>query len=164
MRCEICGEVIRGRAYTITTDRATLIVCGRCASRFRGEVAEYVPARRRASFTPRPRPKPRLTPPEPEYDIIDDFPERIREAREAMGLTRELLARMVGEKESTIRRIETGSLIPSLSLARKLERALKIILVEEVAASVRESGAEPSRFELTLGDIAELKRRDEEKE
>ena len=75
-----------------------------------------------------------------------------------MGLTRELLATMVGEKVSTIRRIETGTLEPTVTLAKKLEKILKIKLVEvyeEEEISSRKSYSE--EFEPTLGDLVEFK-------
>jgi len=91
-------------------------------------------------------------------EIVDDYAEKIREARERIGLTREVLAAMVGEKVSTIRRIESGKLAPTIQLARKLERVLKIKLVEayEESEEYRYSEGE-EEFELTLGDIVEFK-------
>ena len=91
-------------------------------------------------------------------EIVEDYAERIKDAREKMGLTRELLATMVGEKVSTIRRIETGTLEPTVTLAKKLEKVLKIKLVEvyeEEEISSRKSYSE--EFEPTLGDLVEFK-------
>lgn len=92
-------------------------------------------------------------------EIVDDYAERIRNARIAMGLSREILAQMLKEKESTLRRIELGDLIPSIPLARKIEKILKITLIEEVNITTGEYKS--SSLELTLGDIAKIKRRSE---
>jgi len=64
--------------------------------------------------------------------------------------------RIVGEK--VIKRIEAGTLVPSIELARRLERVLGVKLLEPVAELEEEEemgGRE--RFQLTLGDIAELR-------
>jgi len=132
-------------------------VCRRCASRLKAPKLE-MPAKK---SVPAKVLKPKRTYREPivEYEVVEDFAERIKEAREAMGLTRELLARLVGEKESTIRRIESGTLIPNLDLARKLERALKIVLVVESPLYGYEESSKEERYELTLGDIVKIKKR-----
>ena len=161
MRCEICGIEIRGTAYKVVIDGATLIACRKCALRNPSAVVGYIGARthrgpRRAPLrTSSPRRMPRYTVVE---EIVDDYAEKIREARERIGLTREVLAAMVGEKVSTIRRIESGKLAPTIQLARKLERVLKIKLVEayEESEEYRYSEGE-EEFELTLGDIVEFK-------
>ena len=159
MKCEICGGDVVGRPYQVVVDGVKLLVCRRCAERLRGPKRE-VPLRR---LTAAPRRLPRRAPPRmpgAEYEVVEDFAERVREAREAMGLTRELLARMVGEKESTIRRIEDGTLIPSLDLARKLERALRVVLVvESSSAEELGEGYKGGGYELTLGDVARIRRR-----
>jgi len=155
MKCEICGSDIKGKAYKVIIDRATLIACEKCAKRYK--VSYEIPTKpiikkRTSTFY---KPRARFT----EYEIVDDFAERIREAREAMGLTRELLAQMVGEKESTIRRIESGTLIPDINLARKLERVLKIVLVVESSLYYGEEGYSSKKYELTLGDIIRIKKK-----
>jgi len=164
LRCEICGVEIRGTANKVVIDGATLIACRKCAMRNPSAVVGYVSPQQRSGGGPRytvprrvstVRRIPRSTIVE---EVVDDYAERIREARERMGLTREVLAAMVGEKVSTIRRIESGRLAPTIQLARKLERVLKIKLVE-----VYEEGEEygygegEEEFELTLGDIVEFK-------
>jgi len=94
---------------------------------------------------------------EENYEVVEDYAERIREAREEMGLTREILARMVGEKESTIRRIESGKLTPSIDLAKKLERVLKITLLQPVSEGLEALREEGEEYYLTLGDVVEFK-------
>ncbi|WP_243681121.1 helix-turn-helix domain-containing protein [Vulcanisaeta souniana] len=44
---------------------------------------------------------------------------------------RDVLAKVIGVKESILKRIEDGQLIPDIELARKLEKALGISLLRE---------------------------------
>lgn len=88
------------------------------------------------------------------YEFVDDLGNVVRRAREARFLTREQLAEMVGEKVSTIRRIENNELKPSFELARKLERVLKVKLLVEATDDVLERAmSRAQRRGLTLGDV-----------
>ena len=62
--------------------------------------------------------------------VVADYARIIRKAREKKGITQKDFARMINEKESLIHKIETGSFTPAIDLAQKLERYLKIALVE----------------------------------
>ncbi|RLE61550.1 MAG: TIGR00270 family protein [Thermoprotei archaeon] len=160
LRCELCGREIRGVAYKVVIDRAEMIVCSRCA---RGRTVVKVinfnkpffsKERRGANLRYKPKVRREII-----EEIVEDYAQRIKEARERMGLTRELLATMVGEKESTIRRIEAGTLQPTINLAKKLEKVLKIKLIEvyeeeDLLGGEYRGGGE---YELTLGDIVEFK-------
>ncbi len=165
MRCEICGTEIRGTAYKVVIDGAALVVCRKCAMRNPSAVVGYVEPSPPRAATGRVASVPRrLKRPRPRYriveEIVEDYAERVRRARERLGLTREVLATMVGEKVSTIRRIEAGTLEPTIDLARKLEKVLKIQLVEVYEEGEEEfgyEGGESEEFELTLGDIVEFK-------
>ncbi len=157
VRCELCGREIRGVAYKVIVDRAELIVCPSCA---RGKhvvsVIDFSKPQRRGTYRRMGMRRSRRS--ELIEEIVDDYATRIREAREKMGLTREVLATMVGEKESTIRRIESGKLQPTIKLARKLEKVLKIKLVETYTEEELYGGGEGgSDYELTLGDIVEFR-------
>ena len=155
MRCELCGEEIRGRAYLGVVDRAELILCGKCVKR---ATKVYGPIEQRKTVQPKtvrraPKGRQRVV-----EEIVDDFADIVREARERTGLTRDALAAMAGVKVSVIRRIEEGTLVPPVDLARKLERILKVKLVEESfeEPQPKSTGVE-TRWEQTLGDIAIFK-------
>jgi putative transcription factor len=61
---------------------------------------------------------------------------------------------MVGEKVSTIRRIENNELKPSFELARKLEKVLKVKLLVEATDEVFERVVtRAQRRGLTIGDV-----------
>ena len=63
--------------------------------------------------------------------IMDDYPAKVKSAREKTGLTQEEFARKLNEKESTIQKIETGNLRPPIALARKIEKIINIKIIEE---------------------------------
>ncbi|MHB9303159.1 multiprotein bridging factor aMBF1 [Thermofilum pendens] len=156
VRCEICGREIRGPAYRVRVEGAELIVCSQCA---KGKTvigvltfSQGAPSKPRTAVTRRRRGG------EVEEIIVENYGEIIRSARERMGWTRDVLAAMVGEKESTIRRIEAGQLEPTIDLARKLEKVLKVKLIEELTDYGDYS--EDYGYEgVTLGDIAEFRDR-----
>src|SRR5687768_10905379 len=54
-----------------------------------------------------------------------DIGRRVREAREALGMQRTVLARRVGVAENTIYRIETGKRTPSIELLEGIARELR---------------------------------------
>ena len=88
------------------------------------------------------------------YEFVDDLGNVVRRAREARFLTREQLAEMVGEKVSTIRRIENNELKPSFELARKLEKVLKVKLLVEATDEVFERVVTRAQQRgLTIGDV-----------
>lgn len=74
----------------------------------------------------------RSLPPVPEsLQLAEDYGTIVRQAREKLGLTQSELAMQIAEKLSVIKKIETGRLKPDERLAHKLERALKVKLLEE---------------------------------
>ena len=129
--CELCGRPAQ-ELFRVVIEGAVLRVCSRCKIS-----GKPLPERRVA---PRRRPVPLREPPELSWEIDPEYPRLVREARERAGLTREELARLIGEKESVVRRIERGELKPSLALARKLEHALK---VEIIRPSLEREEVEP---------------------
>ena len=60
--------------------------------------------------------------------IVEDFGDRIKKARENMGLSREDLAKLVGIKVSLLAKIENNELLPEDRIRKKLEKVLKIKL------------------------------------
>lgn len=159
MNCEICGKNIVGRSSQISIERSLLIVCEEC-SRF-GVAVD----RRTASKIERSIPKPgpmKVVPPKlrkrdrfEEFVLVNGFGDVIRRAREGVRMTREDLARKLGEKDSVIRRIESGEMYPTSELTLKIEHLLKISLKATVDSSIKGSAPTPSN--LTLGDVAILK-------
>ncbi|WP_253736546.1 multiprotein bridging factor aMBF1 [Halohasta salina] len=89
-------------------------------------------------------------------ELAGDYDDRIREAREAEGLTQEELADDLNEKASLIRKLERGDILPSDDVKAKLEKKLDITLTEgaDVGDTEWSSGSGQS---MTLGDVVERK-------
>jgi putative transcription factor len=89
---------------------------------------------------------------EESWELVDDYPERIRKGREAKGWKQEVLGAKINEKHNVISRVEAGSLKPTDDLVRKLEKALSIVLMEKVPLIKAEPKAVSGKT-LTLGDL-----------
>lgn len=63
-------------------------------------------------------------------ELVYDYDDRLRKAREQAGMSQEELANSVGEKTSMIQRLENGRSLPSEDVRRKLETELDIELTE----------------------------------
>ncbi|MEM4731390.1 MAG: multiprotein bridging factor aMBF1 [Sulfolobales archaeon] len=161
----MCGRlVLRREMKVIYVENVKLSVCQSCYSRLaRGDVAREIEEATKAQ-TRRPRVSSDKKPEErvlDEYEVVPDYADRVRQARERLGLTQKALADMVKESENTIKRIESGRLVPTIALARKLESVLSIKLLEPVVDSAQAQLPNPAKMkELTLGDIVSLKKRE----
>jgi len=89
-------------------------------------------------------------------ELVADYDDLIREARESRGLTQEELAGDLNEKASLIRKLERGDILPSDDVQSKLEKKLEITLTEgtDVGDTEWSSGSSGS---MTLGDVVERK-------
>ncbi len=89
-------------------------------------------------------------------ELAGDYDDRIREARESLGLTQEELAGDLNEKASLIRKLERGDILPSDEVMGKLEKKLEITLTEgtDIDDTEWSSGSSGS---MTLGDVVERK-------
>ncbi|MEM1892420.1 MAG: multiprotein bridging factor aMBF1 [Sulfolobales archaeon] len=161
----MCGRlVLRREMKVIYVENVKLSVCQSCYSRLaRGDVAREIEEATKAQ-TRRPRVSSDKKPEErvlDEYEVVPDYADRVRQARERLGLTQKALADMVKESENTIKRIESGRLVPTIALARKLESVLSIKLLEPVVDSAQAQLPNPAKMkELTLGDVVSLKKRE----
>ncbi|WP_229122881.1 multiprotein bridging factor aMBF1 [Halapricum desulfuricans] len=91
-------------------------------------------------------------------EVVQDYDERIRSARESAGLSQEDLAKELNEKASLIRKLEHGETLPSDDVQRKLEQKLGIDLSEGAAPDEDtdwEGGSATGEY--TLGDVVERK-------
>jgi len=70
--------------------------------------------------------------PQFEEMVIENYSKVIKEAREKAGLDHKELGQKVAERESVLSRVETGGITPDLVLAKKLQKALNIKLIEKV--------------------------------
>jgi putative transcription factor len=89
-------------------------------------------------------------------EVVTDYDDRIRSAREDRGLSQEELANELNEKASLIRKLERGDVLPSDDVQRELERELDISLSEGSGGEDAEwSGG--SSTTTTLGDVVKRK-------
>ncbi len=91
-----------------------------------------------------------------DYEYVEDFGALVRRARESMGLSQDELASLVKEKATVIRKIEQGELHPPIELARRLEKVLKIRIIQEVEEEippVKISRGQPGNATYTLEDL-----------
>jgi len=160
MQCELCGARIQGPPKTVRIEGALLDVCAQCA-KYGTEV--QMPKKVEGRGKPvagRPAPAPvrrrRDVLDMIEGEIVDDYGERIRNARMERGWSQKDLAMELKEKELLIKKIEKGDLIPEDVLRIKLERTLNIRLIDtsEETSEKKKGG----RVVPTLGDVISIKK------
>lgn len=93
--------------------------------------------------------------------IVSDYAILIKNTREKLGLKQEELAKKIAEKKGSIHKLESGRMKPSLAQARKIEKFLKISLVEAVELGDSDAKnlvkAGDSSEGLTIGDMIKKK-------
>ncbi|HWQ16376.1 MAG TPA: multiprotein bridging factor aMBF1 [Sulfolobales archaeon] len=167
--CEMCGKEIPLRASVeVRIEGAVMRICPSCFARYsagRGakidREKEQTTTRVEKPLPPPPKKQPRRERIE-RYEIVKDYHERIRSARESMGLTTKDLAIRIRESENIVKRIESGKLIPPIELARRIENVLKIqLVVPAVDQEIEEkaAGKTGKDIDLTLGDIVQVKKK-----
>jgi putative transcription factor len=147
--CEVCGE--EEAEFIVLIEGAKLHVCRDCAKRGRILAREAPPPKAAVAFAKEPARA------ESELELVADYAEKIRSARERMKLNIDVLAELVKEKESYLRRIEAGKALPSEELARRLEKELGIQLFESVSSSSAAAQSDKPG-EITLGDMVVVKK------
>ena len=73
-----------------------------------------------------------------EGDIVEDYADRVRNARMEKGLSQKDLALQLMVRELLIKKIEKSGLIPEEEVRKKLEKALGIKLVDILTSDSRE--------------------------
>ncbi|MCQ8893880.1 MAG: multiprotein bridging factor aMBF1 [Methanolinea sp.] len=160
MQCEMCGGRIHGNPKTIRVEGAVLEVCAQCA-RYGTEVQAPQKPGPRAGAVPRAPVAGTQRRKKDVFDliegeIVEDYGERIRNARMERGWSQKELALQLKEKELLIKKIEKGDLIPEDDVRRKLEKALNIRLIDSPdEESAKKTGG---KVVPTLGDVISLKK------
>lgn len=93
-------------------------------------------------------------------EVAPDYDDRIRNAREAEGISQEELAKSINEKASLVRKLERADMLPSDDVQRKLEKRLDITLTEASGTADEEWSSGDTGDGLTLGDMVKRKRKD----
>ncbi|MDD5472901.1 MAG: multiprotein bridging factor aMBF1 [Candidatus Methanoperedens sp.] len=159
MQCEICGSDIKGNPVRVTVEGTVLDVCGKCA-RYGKPQDKWSPVSRKISptekviVTHKPR---RDVFDKLQDEIIPDYAQIIKKARESQGLTIEELASKMMEKAALIRKIEREELIPEDAIRKKLESTLNIKLTEKFSSQDQRGGGFIRGT--TLGDVAVIRKK-----
>ena len=152
--CDLCGGPIQGKPINVDVDGAEMLLCLPCYTRLsRSGRARRLPPPRKPSKPKRVQRRPLVD----LYDLVEDYYERIRSAREEKGWTTSVLAQKLRVSESLIKKIEAGKVKPSMDLARRIERVLNIKILEPVVEEEAYYGY-GDEDHLTLGDIVVVDR------
>lgn len=148
----MCGK--QTELFKTNLDGAIMDLCSGCANF--GKVIHRIEKPKSVIRRKKQEPKPGA--PEKILVIVDDYSKKVRKARERLKLKQEEFAKRIAEKESVIHKLETGQFEPSIKLARKLEKLLGIVLIEEhKEAPVKREKTESEDF--TVADLVKIKKR-----
>ena len=152
LSCDICGgKPIRAQ---ILLEGAKLLACSRCMKG--GKVIHYFRDEDDVAREPPPPPMPRSL--GSGEEIIENWGDAIRKARQKKKLTIEQLAARIMEKGNYMHAIENGRIMPTVEVAKKLEKELDIKLIEKPASGGPSSVPSGRQFkEPTLEDMLEKK-------
>ncbi len=176
--CEMCGKAIdRKKAKTIFIEGALLKVCEECYSKVMAKKAGMqLTVASKPSVAIRSSPQLQISrkitsiPPQraqtrrisqqrifERFELVEDYAVRIRQARERLGWSTKVLAMKVKESESTIKRIESGKLRPTIELARRLEEVLGIKLLVPIIDEGLSFNERKRVSGVTLGEIVNIR-------
>lgn len=152
MACDLCGS--KTKLYRAAIEGTEMNVCADCA-RFGRVLGEL---KKPAEFKKKQAPAAAPVLPEQVQVIVEGYSQVIKSARELAGLTQKDFAQRINEKESLVHKLETGEFEPNLALARKLERALRVRLVEQ--KELERLGISQEKSEtFTIGDFIKVKKK-----
>lgn len=156
--CEMCGKELPSLRRA-TIEGTVMSVCGNCVKfgvEHAGAQTEVTGRSRVTQSLERraARSRSRDVFDEMPEELVEDYGQRVRRAREARGLTLEQLGEILKTRRDTLAKVEGGSYHPEEALIRKLEKELSIKLKEkpEAPAGVGGQMKQPDKA-LTLGDL-----------
>jgi len=159
MLCEMCSS--KDATLKVDVEGSRLNVCEKCSKygRVISRIASAPPITGKKKSGVLNEEAPVLKKKTETMQIIrPDFAKTVKTAREKTGLTQEEFSKRINERESIINKVESGHMKPDLELARKLEKALRISLVDSVELEPG-AGEEKKRGPggLTIGDLISIK-------
>lgn len=147
MLCELCGK--KESSLQVRVEGSCLNLCRDCKGF--GEVVGAVKSQNLPAL------REKIVSAElPSESIVSSYAILIKNARERLGKTQEEFAKLVREKISVVHKLETGQFEPPVALARKLEKILRINLVETGDKSVVELPKSNKTESFTIGDFIKL--------
>lgn len=153
MNCDICGR--DALLYTVLVEGSELKVCEKCSAAGRIIKRPEIVIPKKPNKTESVRAAQAVK--EIVETIVEDYGARIRQARDKTGLTQKEFAKKINEKESILHKLETGSFEPPMLLAKKLEKTLHIVLIEQTEQEKEQAPAKKEKSDgLTIGDMLKL--------
>lgn len=159
MQCELCGNDCGDRCRQAEIEGVRMMLCPSCMRHGQGvqEVRDTTVQVQRSLIRRSRRIGHKDVYEGMNRELVNDWGDIIKKARENKGLTREQLGFKIGERTVTISKIENGELRPSDKVAQKLEKELSISLFEEVKAISTTSSTQAGSQGYTLGDFIKFK-------
>ena len=153
INCDLCGKTETDLNRAII-EGVELNVCNDC-----GKFGKILAPVKRYSPKEQHKMSLKTAPKEEKIELLaEDYPEIIKKRREAMGLSQKDFALRISEKESIVHHIETGSFMPPIQMARKLEKILGVKLVEDYEERREAQGKNRKEEGFTLGDFIKIKK------
>jgi putative transcription factor len=154
MQCELCGTDCGGHCKPALVEGVRMMLCPGCMKHGKGiKEVRGTPEHVHQSLLKRQRRhREKDVYQKMDREIISNWGEVIKGARNKKGITREKLGFNIGQRAVTISKIENGELRPSDDVAKKLEKELSITLFEEVKEVHTPVSKTPNQG-LTLGDF-----------
>lgn len=151
--CEMCGK--KESSAIALVEGTELSICSDC-SKF-GKIVkkishvEQMPQKSAKIIAKKPE--------EPEIieTIVEGYGDIVKKSREKLNLTQEEFAKKINEKVSVVHSIESEHHEPNIELAKKLEKFLKVKLIEQEKVENKSFGKTDSNS-LTIGDILKIKK------
>lgn len=153
--CELCGKENTG-VFNILVSGAQISACATCSTKRGFSIPSRETDRTRPSIK---SPISRARKNRPTFEASSDFHIRIRKAREAGGMSIEELGRKMNLRVQDLQKYEGGS-VPPDSVAKKLEKALGIMILEEVEINDVSPVVKRSSKSVTIADMLDDLMRD----
>ncbi len=147
MNCELCG-LSDEKFYKTEIDGAILEVCQKCSKY--GKVLSEVGSQSSRTIGNQIDTMPT------EKELRVDFSQIIKEALNSKNITLEQLSSQTSTSKYELKKVLDGKIIPSEELTFKLEKALKISLLEVSPKLFRKITKNKG---LSIGDVVEIKKK-----
>ena len=153
--CELCGKENTG-VLNILVSGAQISACTTCSAKRGFSIPSRETDRTRSTVK---SPISRVRKTRPTFEAASDFHIRIRKARLANGMSVEELGRKMNLRVQDLQKYEGGS-VPPDSIAKKLERELGIVIMEEAEANDVSPVVKRSNKSVTIADMLDDLMRD----
>ena len=151
MECDLCGKPATSKA---TIEGAKLTVCANCAKHGTDvrSLPQQAPAKRQAAASTS------LTKEELVEQVRPDTAKLLRQHREKLGLNHEQFAAKLQIRASTYHHYESGTTLPDITTARKLEHILKVPLVVHIKTQTPVATAQEEKRGMMMADFMKKKK------